>query len=96
MLTVSALFINAFLVLTGSFSFLYWSYGSLVNFSTSLTRLDAVYFALGTLTTAGTGNISATSEASRFIQSLQMFLDLGLMVLAVSLVIARFTSSPEP
>jgi len=93
--TLGALFINAFLVLIGGFSFLYWSYGSTVNFTVSLSRLDAVYFTLGTLTTAGTGNISATSEASRYIQSLQMFLDLALMVFAAGLLIAQFTSSHE-
>lgn len=94
--TLSALFVNTFLVLTGGFSWLYWSYGSTANFTVNLSRLDAVYFTLGTLTTAGTGNISATTEASRFIQSLQMVLDLGLMVFAASLLIAKFTSSDEP
>jgi len=93
--TLGALFINAFLILIGGFSFLYWSYGSTINFTVSLGRLDAVYFTLGTLTTAGTGNISATSEASRYIQSLQMVLDLALMVFAASLLIARFASSRE-
>ncbi len=95
--TLGALFINTFLVLVGGFSFLYWSYGSQVNFTVTvaLSRLDAVYFTLGTLTTAGTGDISATSEASRYIQSLQMVLDLVLMVFVVGLLIARFTSSDE-
>lgn len=95
--TLGALFINAFLVLVGGFSFLYWSYGSQINFTVTatLSRLDAVYFTLGTLTTAGTGSISATSEASRYIQSLQMVLDLVLMVFAVGLLIAQFTSSDK-
>lgn len=93
--TLGALFLNAFLVLAGGFSVLYWSYGSTVNFTVSLSRLDAVYFMLGTLTTAGTGNISAISEASRYVQSLQMFLDLALMVFAAGLLIARFTTSRE-
>lgn len=92
---IAALFLNTFALLIGGFSFLYWSYGSTVNFNISLTRLDAIYFTFGTLTTAGTGNITAISEASRYIQTLQMFLDLGLMVFAVGLLVTRFTSSLE-
>jgi Ion channel len=76
------------------FSFIYWSNGTTANFNVSLTRLDAIYFMLGTLTTAGTGNIVATSDAARGVQSLQMFLDLALVVFAIGLVIARFSSSP--
>lgn len=40
-----------------TFSVLYWGYGSASNFSIPLSHLDAIYFAIGTLTTAGTGNI---------------------------------------
>jgi hypothetical protein len=81
--------------LLGAFSYLYWSFGSRANFNMILTHLDAVYFTLGTLTTAGTGSIAATSEAARYIQSLQMLLDLGLMVFAVGIVISRFSSPKE-
>jgi hypothetical protein len=49
----------------GLFAGLYWSIGTRANFTHSLTRLDAIYFAVGTLSTAGTGTISATSQTAR-------------------------------
>ena len=71
-----------------TFSTLYWNYGLLSNFTEQLTRLDAIYFTIGTLTTAGTGTISAVSQTARTLQGLQMVLDLGLIVFAVALAIA--------
>jgi hydrogenase maturation factor len=78
---------NIFSILVATFSTLYWNYGSAANFSVSLTRLDAVYFAIGTLTTAGTGTIAAISQTARGIQTVQMILDLVLVVFAVTLVL---------
>jgi hypothetical protein len=75
------------------FSALYWSYGTSSNFNVPLTHFDALYFALGTLSTAGTGTINATSELARGLQAAQMTLDLALVVFALGLVVARFTSS---
>jgi Ion channel len=75
------------------FSLLYWNAGGSNNFSIRLTRLDAIYFTVGTLAT-GTGNIVATSELARTIQGVQMILDLGLLLIAAGLVVARLTS-PE-
>ena len=46
--------------------------------SIRLSHLDAVYFALGTLTT-GSGNIFAKSEYSRTVQTIQLVFDLVLM-----------------
>jgi voltage-gated potassium channel len=79
-------------VFVGVFSAIYWSYGTARNFGMPLTHLDAVYFTIGTLSTAGTGNIVATSELARALQSLQMLLDLGFLLIAVTLVIMRFSS----
>jgi hypothetical protein len=75
--------------LTFEFSALYWGYGETPNFSASLTRLDAVYFSVGTLTTAGTGNISAASELARGLQTAQMVLDFALVVFAIAIVTPR-------
>jgi DNA-binding transcriptional regulator YhcF (GntR family) len=75
--------------LTYLFSGLYWGYGEAPNFSINLTRLDAIYFSVGTLTTAGTGNISATSELSRGLQTMQMLLDFALVVFAIAIVMPR-------
>jgi hypothetical protein len=85
---LSLLFV--FSLLLQFFSYIYWSYGTTTNFNTPLTHLDSLYFALGTLTTAGTGNIVAISETARRLQTLQMVLDLGLVLFAVSLVVARY------
>jgi DNA-binding transcriptional regulator YhcF (GntR family) len=85
----------AFSALTYFFSTLYWGYGGTSNFSISLTRLDAIYFSVGTLTTAGTGNISATSELSRGLQTTQMALDFVLVVFVLAIVIPRFIRPAE-
>jgi len=81
------------------FSYIYWAAGTTKNFNTSLTHFDSFYFALGTLTTAGSGTISVTSETARHIQALQMTLDLLLIGFAVALILSRYTtlfSKPRP
>jgi hypothetical protein len=89
-----AVLISALSASIGTFSSLYWSYGTPANFGTQLTRFDAFYFSLGTLSTAGSGNIMAISDVSREIQLLQMALDLGLVLFAVGIAINRLSSSP--
>jgi hypothetical protein len=84
--------IYGFALLLELFSSEYWSYGTTRNFTRPLSHLDAFYFALGTLTTAGTGNISATSETSRGIQALQMGLDLIFIGFVVTLVVTRYST----
>jgi Ion channel len=81
-----------FALLVGNFSILYWNYGTTGNFTEHLTRLDAVYFAIGTLTTAGTGNVSAVSQLARGLQALQMALDIGFLVFVVALAVAEIFS----
>jgi hypothetical protein len=76
--------------LLANFSWFYWLYGGVGNFTKPLTHLDAVYFAVGTLSTAGTGSLSATSETARGIQMAQMLLDLGLTLLVLGVVVARY------
>lgn len=74
------------------FSYTYWSYGTTRNFSSELTHLDSFYFALGTLTTAGTGNLSAVSETGRKFQTFQMLIDFIFIGFVVALVIARYST----
>ena len=74
------------------FSYMYWSYGSARNFSVPLSHLASFYFALGTLTTAGTGNVSAISPLSRGLQTWQMGIDLVLIAFVVALILARYAS----
>ena len=61
--------------------------------------MKVVLAALGTLTAAGTGNISAISETARGIQSLQMVLDLVIIGFVAALILARYSnllSRPQP
>jgi Ion channel len=90
---VTALFLAYVLsLLLQLFSYMYWAYGTTRNFSIRLSHLDSFYFALGTLTTAGTGNISAISETARRLQTLQMGLDLVLIGFVVALALARYSN----
>jgi hypothetical protein len=91
--------LNAFLVLLIGFAGFYWRFGTTVNFNVTLSRLDALYFALGTLTTAGTGSITPISQLARGLVSIQMILDLMLVAVATTIVIARLSEwipKPEP
>ena len=76
-----------------TFSVLYWNSGTQGNYNIQLTHLDAAYFMIGTLSTAGTGNIVATSELARALQGVQMLFDLGFLLVAVTLVVTQFASS---
>jgi hypothetical protein len=76
-----------------NFSYLYWSHGSASDFTMPLNHLDAIYVAVGTLSTSGTGNIAAVSETTRGFQTIQNILDIGLVLFAVSLFVARFADA---
>jgi voltage-gated potassium channel len=84
-----------FASLTILFSFAYWQYGQPGAFNIQLSHLDAIYFTLGTLSTAGTGNIVAISETARAIQSIQMSANFGLTLLAAGLLVSRLSVSAE-
>jgi hypothetical protein len=81
--------------LLGLFSGLYWSIGTHDNFSHALTKLDAIYFAVGTLSTAGTGNISATSQQARLIQTTEMLLSMVVVLFVLGVAVARFINAPR-
>jgi hypothetical protein len=89
-----------FSLLLQLFSYMYWSYGTVNNFNITLSHLDAFYFTLGTLTTAGTGNISAISETTRGLQALQIGLGWGLIAFVVVLILTRYSNlldrPPQP
>jgi hypothetical protein len=94
--TISGLISNALLfilvlnMILLMFSTLYWGYGTAHNFNHPFSKLDSIYFAVGTLTTVSTGNLVATSEAARAIQLTQMILDFVLVVVVVGLFFLRF------
>jgi hypothetical protein len=81
-----------FSLLLQFFSYVYWTYGTTQNFNIELSHLDSFYFAVGTLTTAGTGNISAISDTSRGYQTVQMALGLALVGFVVVLIMARYVN----
>lgn len=87
---------TTFVLLLAVFSILYWQMGTTKNFSKPLSHLDAIYFAFGTLSTAGTGNINAVSDKARALQMLQEFLDLFLVLIVLVGVVARFVRTDRP
>jgi hypothetical protein len=87
-----------FLVIFG-FAFAYYAIGGASEWTAPLTHLDALYVALGTLSTAGTGSIAPVGQGSRGLVSLQMFVDIVVMVLAVGVLVSRLSApsgAPKP
>ncbi len=74
-----------------SFSYVYWQIGTTANFNIQLTHFDGWYIALGMFTASGTGNIIATSERAREIQTLQMIFDMAIVVFVAGILVARFS-----
>jgi hypothetical protein len=87
---IIALVVYAFLLIVENFADLYWIMGTRANFGVELSRWDAIYFALGTLTTAGTGTIAPTSDLARAIVSGQMILDLVFVTYALTTAVTRW------
>jgi Ion channel len=68
---------------------MYYALGDSSNFSHALSHLDAVLLAVGTLTTAGTADIVATSERARALVLCQQVVDFALVVFVATLFVAR-------
>lgn len=90
-----------------SYTYVWMSTDDPGNFSQTLGRLDAVYFVITVLTTVGFGDITAISQGARAVVSLQMILDLILIVGVAKLLVGvtqigarrrsiRGTSEPTP
>jgi hypothetical protein len=92
-MTPAALLVDlivTFAAFVGSFAYLYYDEGTGRAFSQDLSRLDAVYFAVGTVSTAGTGNINALSEGARATQLAEMLLAMVLVIVAGGFVLVRY------
>jgi Ion channel len=97
-LPVRTLIINvvvALLMLIAMFDGLYYGVGTKANFNKPLSKLDAMYFTVGTLTTAGTGNLVATGETSRALQLTEMVSGALLIVGGVGAVIGLAIAPPR-
>ncbi len=81
-ITASTLIVN--------FSYIYWSHGTAQNSDHPLTQLDAIFMAMGILSTAGTGDLVARSQWARGMQTLQMTVDILFVLLAVAVVVGHF------
>jgi hypothetical protein len=63
-------------------------------FGHHLSKNEALYFTVGTLTTAGTGNLSAQSHSARTTAIYQMTIDVLVLIIGIAgLVRGRSTQS---
>jgi hypothetical protein len=92
-LTLTIMVAYTFLLITIQFATIYWIIGTTENFSVELSHWGAIYFALGTLTTAGTGTIAPTSDLARAIVSGQMILDFVFVAIALTRAVTRWSES---
>jgi hypothetical protein len=72
------------------FSAAYYITGTTHNWTTTMSRNKAIYFAVGTLTT-GAGGVAPTSHEARDIVLAQQLLDLVVLTVVVGAVIYRMT-----
>jgi hypothetical protein len=75
-----------------NFTATYWAIGTYANFHQQLSKIDALYFAVGTFTTAGTGTIAAHSQLARLVQTLQMIIDFAVVAVALAIIVSRLAS----
>ena len=61
-----------------------------------VTRIDAVYFTVTTLSTVGFGDIVATGQTARVMVTLQIGFDLTLLAIAVRLLTRAATGARHP
>jgi voltage-gated potassium channel len=70
-----------------AFTYLSLSGEDPASFSEHLTRVDAFYYTVATMSTVGFGDVSAESDAARILVTVQMLFDLALIAGLVRLVI---------
>ena len=71
------------------------SRGTPGSFSSHLTRTDALYFTVTTFTTVGFGDITATSQTTRLVVTVQMILDLLALGLGIRVFIGAVKRARE-
>ncbi len=87
---VSAAGCGAMAVLS-AFTYVYWLLGSLRpgSFNLPLSRVDAIYFTVGTFTTTGTGRFAAQSSLAELLVCCQVVLGWGFVAVLVALLVPR-------
>ncbi len=87
---ISAAVCGAMAVLS-AFAWVYWLLGSLrpAPFNLPLSRVDAIYFTLGTFTTTGTGRFTAQSSLAELLVCCQVVLGWGFVAVLVALLVPR-------
>jgi hypothetical protein len=87
---VSAGACGALSVLT-AFTYVYWLLSGLrpASFNLPLGRVDAIYFAIGTFTTAGTGRLVAQSSLAELLLCCQVVMGWGFVAILVALLVPR-------
>jgi len=79
-------------VLVYTFATLYYEWGLRINWGRSLSHVDALFIALGTLTTAGTGELHASSELARCLVLIRMVVDILMFTGIMAVVTGRIAS----
>ncbi|MFG2055257.1 potassium channel family protein [Micromonospora sp. NPDC048930] len=59
------------------------------------TRIDALYFALATLTTVGYGDVHAQGQIARVVLCAQMVFSIGVVATGASIVVKQMTQRPR-
>jgi hypothetical protein len=78
-----------------AFAYGYWLLGSLrpAFFNLPLSRVDAIYFTLGTFTTTGTGRFAAQSSLAELLVCCQIVLGWGFVAVLVAVLVPRVTAA---
>lgn len=66
------------------------------EFSGLGTRIDALYFALTTLTTVGYGDVHAQGQLARVVVCGQMIFSIGVIATGASIVVKQMSQRPRP
>lgn len=87
---VSAAACGALAVLS-AFAYVYWLLESLrpASFNLPLSRVDAIYFTLGTFTTTGTGRFTVQSSLAELLACCQVVLGWGFVAVLLALLVPR-------
>lgn len=91
---IASAVISGAVIIVTNFATIYWIYGSTANFGHRLSKIGALYFALGIFTTAGTGPLAPISQFAQAIVSFQYVIDLVFVGWIIAVAISRLGAEP--